>query len=424
MIDITSKERKKILKSLKGGTVPNQGIQHLAVGRNKEVNAIANDCEDICGGLNSFRIFIGDYGTGKTFLLNLAREIALKKNICTCHADLDPQRRLYSNKGDALSLYKQLISNLSSRLKPNGGALKSIIEKYLKSQRINDLQSKLNDLDQTSLSFDFFTVLMKYKQALLDNDPYTKTSCLKWLSGEYSAKSDSTRELGVRTIINDQNYYDALKVLTNVLVLTGYSGLIIHIDEMVNLLRISHSPSRKQNMEQILRIYNDIMQSNQENLGVYLSGTPEFLTNERIGLYSYDALKGRLQENTFLTKDGFDPDHPVIRLNPLNSNQLFQLVERVGNIFELDESIKKITDQNMIKSFLEFCGEKLGADLFTSPRNIITQFLNLRRVLEDDPSANWEELLKTKVKIKPDLDENEFSENNSNSELQEFTLGN
>ena len=146
MIDINSKERKKIIKSLRGGTVPNQGIQHLAVGRNKEVNAIANDCEDICAGLNSFRIFIGDYGTGKTFLLNLARDIALKKNICTCHADLDPQRRLFSNKGDALSLYKQLIANLSTRLKPNGGALKSIIEKYLKSQRINDLQAKLNDL--------------------------------------------------------------------------------------------------------------------------------------------------------------------------------------------------------------------------------------------------------------------------------------
>ena len=188
MIDINSKERKKILKSLKGGTVPNQGIQHLAVGRNKEVNAIANDCEDICGGLNSFRIFIGDYGTGKTFLLSLARDIALKKNICTCHADLDPQRRLFSNKGDALSLYKQLIASLSTRLKPNGGALKSVIEKYLKSQRINDLQSKLNELDQTSLSFDFFKVLMQYKKAILDNDPYTKTSCLKWLSNKENSK--------------------------------------------------------------------------------------------------------------------------------------------------------------------------------------------------------------------------------------------
>ena len=424
MIDINSKERKKILKSLKGGTVPNQGIQHLAVGRNKEVNAIANDCEDICGGLNSFRIFIGDYGTGKTFLLSLARDIALKKNICTCHADLDPQRRLFSNKGDALSLYKQLIASLSTRLKPNGGALKSVIEKYLKSQRINDLQSKLNELDQTSLSFDFFKVLMQYKKAILDNDPYTKTSCLKWLSGEYSARTDSTRELGVRTIINDKNYYDALKVLTNVLVLAGYSGLIIHIDEMVNLLRISHTPSRKQNMEQILRIYNDVMQSNQENLGVYLSGTPEFLTNERIGLYSYDALKGRLQENTFLTGDAFDPDHPVIRINPLDSNQIYQLIERVGMIYELDESTKKIINQDMIKSFLEFCGKKLGAKLFVSPRNIITSFLNLRVVLENDSSANWEELLETKGKIKPDIDENEFSENDNNSELQEFILGN
>ena len=147
MIEISAKERKKILKSLRGGTVPNQGILRLAVGRNNELNAILKDCEDISEGLNSFRIFIGDYGTGKTFLLSLAREYAQKKNICTCHADLDPQKRLHSNKGDALSLYRQLISNLSTRLKPNGGALKSVIEKYLKSQRINDLRDKLNELD-------------------------------------------------------------------------------------------------------------------------------------------------------------------------------------------------------------------------------------------------------------------------------------
>ena len=267
MIEISANERKKILKSRRGGTVPNQGILRLAVGRNNELNAILKDCEDISEGLNSFRIFIGDYGTGKTFLLSLAREYAQKKNICTCHADLDPQKRLHSNKGDALSLYRQLISNLSTRLKPNGGALKSVIEKYLKSQRINDLRDKLNELDQTSLSFDFFKVLEIYKQGITENDSYRKQACLRWLSGEYASRIDSARELGVRTIIADHNYYDALKVLTNVFVLAGYSGLLIHIDEMVNMLKISHSPSRKNNMEQILRIYNDVMQSNQKNLG-------------------------------------------------------------------------------------------------------------------------------------------------------------
>ena len=423
MIEISAKERKKILKSLRGGTVPNQGILRLAVGRNNELNAILKDCEDISEGLNSFWIFIGDYGTGKTFLLSLAREYAQKKNICTCHADLDPQKRLHSNKGDALSLYRQLISNLSTRLKPNGGALKSVIEKYLKSQRINDLRDKLNELDQTSLSFDFFKVLEIYKQGITENDSYRKQACLRWLSGEYASRIDSARELGVRTIIADHNYYDALKVLTNVFVLAGYSGLLIHIDEMVNMLKISHASSRKNNMEQILRIYNDVMQSNQKNLGVYLSGTPDFLTNPRIGLYSYDALKGRLQENSYLTKNAFDPDHPVIRVEPFDNNELYLLVERVGEIYESDENIKNIVSQDMITSFLDSCKQQLGSDLYTSPRNVIKEFLDLRSVLDIDPSANWEELLSSKLKIKPDLDENEFSDDDDN-ELKRFTLGN
>ena len=249
MIDINSKERRKIIKSLRGGTVPNQGIQHLAVGRNKEVNAIANDCEDICGGLNSFRIFIGDYGTGKTFLLSLARDIALKKNICTCHADLDPQRRLFSNKGDALSLYKQLIASLSTRLKPNGGALKSVIEKYLKSQRINDLQSKLNELDQTSLSFDFFKVLMQYKKAILDNEKidYDDKVLAELIIKHYPDFRRTINELqrysvsgkidtGILVSLSEQSFKDLAKLLKKKDFVTLRKWVIDNIDKDPNQL--------------------------------------------------------------------------------------------------------------------------------------------------------------------------------------------
>tara|TARA_B100000579_G_scaffold95485_1_gene75594 strand:- start:2322 stop:3599 length:1278 start_codon:yes stop_codon:yes gene_type:complete len=423
MSKIKPRERTRILKSLKIGVVPSQGIHHLHVGRNEEVKAIIKDLEDLTEGINCFRLFIGNYGSGKTFLLSLAREIAHQKNLCVCRADLAPEKRLFSSKGHAKTLYSELVRQLSNKLKPQGDALQSIIEKILTNSTVNELVEKFEKINENSLGFDFYNVLLIYKKSLSSGDSYKRTAALRWIKGEYSSKSDAYKDLNIRTIINDSNYYDALKIVAEIVKIAGYSGLLIHIDEMVNILRISHTQTRKNNYEMVLKIINDVMQSDFNNLGIYLSGTPEFLTDYRRGLYSYEALKSRLEENTFLSNNLFDKNHPVIRISPLTSEEIYNLINRVSQIYDSDSTVIRKTEDKLIELYLQYCTERLGQNLFSSPREIIRTYLNLRDAMETEKEKDYKEIINL-TEIKPDIEKGieDLEVSDEDIDLKDFVL--
>ncbi len=421
---IKPRERSRILKSLKVGVVPNQGAHHYQVGRAKEVKAIIKDLNDLVGGGTCLRFLIGDYGSGKTFLLSLTKGIAHQKNLCVCNADLSPSRRLYSSSGHGRALYAELIKNLSTRQKQTGDALEGVIERFLlKNNLEGNLESKLEKISDFALGFDFITVMKSYKKAFDSGDNELKMASLRWLRGEYTTKTDARQALGVRNIISDNNYYDALKVLSAFIVLAGYKGLLIHLDEMVNILRISQTQIRKNSYEELLKMVNDMMQSNLSNIGIYFSGTPEFLTDDRRGLYTYEALKSRLEENEFTKENLFDEAHPVIRLKPLTSEEIYNLVVRIGEIYDSDIDLRIKSDKKLITSFLQYCNKKLGAQLFTSPRNVIRSYLNLRDALETNKDSSLKKLLNG-IEIKPDLnpllDAPDLSE--EDADLKDFSL--
>ena len=423
MIEIKPRERSRILKCLKVGVVPTQGIHYLQVGRSDEVSAIIEDLKLLNEGVNCFRVFIGNYGSGKTFLLSLAKEIAHQKNLCVCRADLAPEKRLYSTSGHARTLYAELIRQLSNKLKPQGDGLQSLVEKILTKSSISELEEKFKNLNNNSLGFDFYNVLITYKKALINGDIFKQNSALRWMKGEYSTKLEAYKDIQVRNIISDNNFYDALKVISEITKIAGFDGLLIHIDEMVNLLRISHTQTRKNNYEMVLKIINDVMQSNLENFGIYLSGTPEFLTDTRRGLYSYEALKSRLEENSFLTTNQFDKNHPVIRIKPLSKEEIFNLVSHVSEIYDSHENVKRKTNEELIETYLQFCVERLGQDLYSSPREVIRTYLNLREALEIETEKDVKELLKI-TDIKPDIDPliKDLELSDEDKELSDFVI--
>ena len=421
---LRTRERTKLLRSLKAGVVPNQGAHHLQVGRVQEVEAIINDLDALVDGATCFRVVVGDFGSGKTFLLCLTKEIAHQKNICVCSVDLSPERRLYSTSGHGRALYSELVRQLSTKQKPQGDALQAIIEKFiLKSNLKGSLEEEFKFLSDFSMGFDFINVLKKYKEAFDTRDSEITLAALRWLRGEYLTKTDARQCLGVRNIIDDSNYYDALKVISLLIKRAGYKGMLIHIDEMVNILRISQSQTRKNNYEQILKMLNDMLQGNLSNIGIYFSGTPEFLTDQRRGLYTYEALRSRLEENEFAKGELFDPRHPVIRLRPLTAEDIYNLVVRVGDIYDQNEEVRVKSSKKLSNSYLNYCNERLGSKLFTSPRNIIRSYLNLRDILESNPNVNLSKLI-SESDIKPDLDPllNATDLNDDDSDLSDFKL--
>lgn len=414
MSRIREKERRAILDSLRAGVVPRVGQQHIQVGRAAEVEALLKDINTIADEGSAIRFIIGEYGSGKTFFLNLVHSIALERKLVSTRADLTPDRRLHATGGQARSLYAELMRNLSTRAKPDGGALASIAERFisesLKQARESGqspatvIQQRLGHLTEMTGGYDFALVLEAYWRGHDSGNEQLKSDAIRWLRGEFTTKTDARKALGVRNFIDDANSYDHLKLMARFVRLSGYSGLLVALDEMVNLFKLSSTQARKSNYEQILRILNDTLQGSAEGLGFLLGGTPEFLMDPRRGLYSYEALQTRLAESRFARDGLVDYSGPVIRLANLSQEDLYILLQKIRHVMAAGEEADYLVPDDALNAFLDHCHQRIGAAYFKTPRNSIKEFVSLLSVLEQNPGQDWRELI-GEVEVQPDAPE-------------------
>jgi len=411
---IRPKERDAILQSLRAGVVPRIGQQHIQVGRAAEVRALLSDIERIADGGSSFRLVIGEYGAGKTFFLFVVRSVALEKKLVTVHADLNPDRRLHATGGQARALYAEMMRNLSTRTKPEGGALASVVERFI-TQAVNDargqdrapelvIRERLAQLTELVGGFEFADVVAAWWRGHDSGDENLKNAAVRWLRGEFSTRTDARAALGVRTIIDDSNLYDQLKLMARFVRLAGYAGLFVCLDEVVNLYKLANTQARTSNYEQILRILNDSLQGVAVGLGFVLGGTPEFLMDTRRGLYSYAALQSRLAENTFATRAGLvDYTGPVIRLANLTPEDLFVLLGKLRHVQASGDASRYLITDAGTQAFMHHCSQRIGDAYFRTPRSTIRAFLDLLALLEQNPGVSLESVLGG-IRIEADLD--------------------
>jgi len=415
------RETSAILSSLTAGVVPNIGVQHILVGREKEIDSILQSFEEIKNGNSILKFWIGDFGSGKSFMLNLLNTLALKNKFVTAKADLTPETRLYSNDGKAVAVYSQLINSLSIQTKPEGNALPTIIEKWIETillkiaEETNKSPIELRDTANIGLvqsgiiktlnqitdvgGLDFGLVLSKYFEGYSTDDDNLKRAALRWLRGEYTTKTEAKNDLRVRDIIDDSNYYDMLKNFSHFFKQIGYSGFIVNIDEAINLYKITNSAIREKNYEKILTIYNDTYQGHGNCMMFNIAGTNEFLSNERRGLYSYQALKTRLAQNKYETNEIRDFTQPVIKMLPLDHDEIFVLLTKIKDIFDFNYSITIDFNHKDIHSFMEEIYNKPGAGEFLTPREIIKELLNVLNILRQNPEVSKQELF-SKIEVK------------------------
>ncbi len=416
MIDnIKPKEVTAIINSLIGGVVPKIGVQHITVGRSEEINAMVSALNDVKEGHSIVKFWIGDFGSGKSFMLHLLNTVALKQKFVVTNADFTPDNRLYSNDGKGVALYSSIIDNIAIQTKPDGGALPSLLEEWIEQtilkastnnnipiedikndEHLNLIKSEImmtiNEITDIN-GYDFGTVVLKYYEGYIKDDENLRRSALKWLKGEYRTKTEAKQDLGVREIINDLNYYDMLKNFCKLFVSMGYSGFMINLDEAINLYKISTSVMREKNYEKILTIYNDCFQGKVTNLLINFAGTKEFLENERRGLFSYNALKSRLIGNKYETAAIRDFSQPVIKLLPLDHNEIFVLLKKLKLIFDVNYKIEINISDKEIHQFMEVLFNKPGEDEFLTPREVIRDFLNILNILRQNSNINFVSLL-------------------------------
>lgn len=400
---IKPRDRDTIINALRAGVVPRLGLQHIQVGRQREIEAVIRDITRIGHGGASIRFVIGSYGAGKTFFLFLVRQIALQSKLAVCQADLSPDRRIHASNGQARSLYAELARSLSTRTAPDGGAIRNILESYIQKATERAVASGLpveaavkdglGDIREMVGGYDFATVVAAYARGYEDGNSTLQDNALRWLRGEYTTKTEARADLGVRTIIDDAAFYDGLRLLARFVRVAGFGGLLVSLDELVNLYKLQNAQARKQNYEQILRILNDVLQGTTEGIGFMLGGTPEFLLDTRRGLYSYEALQSRLAENSFAVGGLADYSGPVINLPSLTPEELFHLLERLRDVFAGGDPDKYLVPDEALITFMDHCSNTIGDAYFRTPRNTVKAFVDLLAVLEQNPDVRWNDLL-------------------------------
>ena len=402
-----------VINSLKGGVVPRIGLPYITVGREAEIDALLREVEIIAEGGASFRFIVGRYGSGKSFLLQTIRNYVMDRNFVVADADLSPERRLQGARGQRLATYKELIQNLSTKTRPEGGALTLILDRWLSNvqseaaaesglgpgdagfaglveKKIGEVVNSLNEMVH---GFDFAKLLTVYYRANLAGDDESKAKVVKWFRGEYANRTEARAELGVNIVITDDDWYEYIKLFAMFLKKAGYNGLLVLIDELVNIYKIPNSITRQYNYEKLLTMYNDTLQGRARHLGIIMGGTPQCIEDTRRGVFSYEALRSRLEEGRFVLDGMRNVLSPVIRLSPLTCEEMLVLIEKVAEIHAgLFEYGRRLSQQELI-DFIRIEFGRIGADAKLTPREVIRDFIELLNIVYQNPEANVAELL-------------------------------
>ena len=396
-----------ILNSLKGGVVPRIGLPYITVGREVEIQALLTDLSLIADGGASFRFLVGRYGSGKSFLLQTIRTHAMGEGFVVADADLSPERRLQGGQGQGLATYRELIRNLSTKTRPEGGALTLVLDRWsaavdAAAEAAGGTASALDaafraqtaSLEELVHGFEFTRVLRLYWQANRDGDDEGKSCAAKWLRGEYRTKTEAKGELGVSSIITDDDWYDYIKLLAEFLVGAGYQGLLVLIDELVNLYKIPNAITRQYNYEKILTMYNDTLQGRARHLGIIMGGTPTSIEDRRRGVFSYEALRSRLTQGHFAQEGMRDMLAPIIRRQPLTYEELLVLTEKLAQIHAGYFGYAIAVSTEDLVAFLQIEFGRVGAESHLTPREVIRDFIELLDIAYQHPEQPVAELLR------------------------------
>ncbi len=416
-----------ILNSLKGGVVPRIGLPYITVGREVEIRALLTDLSLIADGGASFRFLVGRYGAGKSFLLQTIRTHAMGEGFVVADADLSPERRLQGGQGQGLATYRELIRNISTKTRPEGGALNLILDRWVASCADADesaINAQLAPLEEMVHGFDFTRMLRRYRTAVAEGDEEAMSRVTKWIRGEYRTKSEARAELGSSTIISDDDWYDYVKLIARFLVCSGYKGMLVLIDELVNLYKIPNAITRQYNYEKILTMYNDTLQGKAQYLGMIMGGTPTSIEDRRRGVFSYEALRSRLAQGRFAREDLKDMLAPIIRLQPLTYEELLVLIEKLMQIHAGYFGWTPTLTESDLVDFLKIEFGRVGADTHLTPREVIRDFIELLDILCQNPDADVAELLQSVGgdALAPTAATNDTGTAGDNRNFAEFTI--
>lgn len=416
---INPKEASTIIKSLEAGVVPDIGLGHLLVGRKAEVDELIRILENIENGDSDLRFWVGDFGSGKSFMLKTIENLALSKNFVVSTIDLNPSRRFYASDRKAVNLYSSIIENLKTKNARTGNVIELIIEEWISSifaklsadrgYELKDLMAglykdevlgvileTLAKFKAVGLSYELGQAICRYYEGFISNDRILKLKAIRWIRGDITTKTEAKKDLCINEIINDDNYFEAIKNLAELFQEIGYAGFVINFDEAVNLYKIPHSTTRERNYEKILNIYNECKSNLAKGLFINFGATRKTVFDQSRGLSSYGALKGRLGSEASMDSDFVNTNKTVLALKVLTDEEIYTLLENLVKIYNTHYKTEINFTSSEIVRYMEGQLNRPGADEFLTPRAVIKDFIEILDIKRQNPDIEIIDLLAEK----------------------------
>ncbi|MBL4795485.1 MAG: DUF2791 family P-loop domain-containing protein [Pseudomonadales bacterium] len=395
---LTPADRESIIQPLRAGVVPMQGLELFQVGRDEEVESLKSQLTAVTNGASCCRFIVGEYGAGKTFLLQTIKSMAHKQELVTVTTDLSRTKRLSGGKSQTRAYYSALIRSMSTQATPLGQALPRVVKRFvmhsLRQANQNDrspaaeIAERLKIFEEMACGFDFIQVIQAYWTALDTDNTALHDASLRWIRGEYLTKALAKKELGVCSIIDDNNCFDCLKMMAQFVKLSGFSGLVVLTDELGSVYNIRDKRARLNNFDAILNIVNESWLGVSPNIGYFFFTTPELFTDKKRGIQEHPALSSRLTENRFSSDTLRDWTSPVMRLTSFTDANISQLFANLLFIFCIGKHENLTLYKDDLSEVIGLLKTMLNESYYKNPRNTIKSFLDFLAIRECNPTAS------------------------------------
>ncbi len=387
-----------IVEALRAGTVPSEGLEHLAVGVEAQATALREQRELAARGRSALKLIRGGYGSGKTFLTSLAAAQALQEGFVVSRVIVSA-RETPLHKLE--SVYRRLCLGLSVPSRPRGGALQALVDRWLYGleETVLEVQGVSEDSPEFSAAVRTLmeqrllgigeqagrmaACLAAYHAAQSAQDFAAARDLIDWLAGEAKVAAASKRQAGVVGQLGAADTLAFLKGLLVVLSQAGYKGLVLVLDEVETVLRLSR-PERMKALEVLRQLVDAVMAQEFPGLVLLITGTPDLFESTQ-GIPSLQPLHERVRVEF---REG-EPDNlrqPQIRLPAFDRVRLLEVARRVRSIYtpRYPARIAR-ADDRVLDELAERVTRGFGGRVEVTPRLFLRELVHVLDLYDQHP---------------------------------------
>lgn len=401
MSNLTPRRRREVIDALRRGTVPQRGLDVLAVGLDRFQDALGQELESVGDGSAVFKAVRGEYGAGKTFFARWVTETAKQRGFATAEVQIsETETPLHKLE----TIYRRITENLSTEATPPS-AFREVIDGWLRVleedaiaagansadraevERHTDtlLEHRLADVSKTAPAF--ASALRAYREATQRGDHTTADGLAAWLGGQPHVAAAVRRAAGIRGDLDHFGAFGFLQGLLAVLRDSDYRGLVLVLDEVETLQRV-RGDTREKALNALRQLLDEIDAGRFPGLYVLITGTPAFFEGTQ-GVNRLPPLAARIGVDFSGDPRWDNPRAPQVRLLGFHRESVLELGQRIREIYASGspaaDRIAELMPDEYLAGLADTVAGKLGGKVGVAPRLYLRKLIDILDRIEQFP---------------------------------------